>query len=69
MVRFGTGAVQDADGRDAAPPNPDVAGVPGRSRAVDDVAIANDEVVRLGGQHNGEGGENRYDFKNHKSTA
>lgn len=40
---------QKADGGNASVANADVARVPGRARAVNDVSIADDQVVRSGG--------------------
>ncbi len=41
---FAGGAVQVPDGRNAPAANPHVAGVPGRTRPVDDVAMQNNHV-------------------------
>ena len=46
---LGLRRAQKADGGDASVANADVAGVPGRAGAVNDVAVADDEVVRGGG--------------------
>ena len=48
---------QKADGRDASVAYADVAGVPGRAGAINDVAVANDEVI--GGGRCVEGREER----------
>ena len=45
---LGGGARQIADRRNAAVTNADVAGVPGRTGAVDDAAVADDGVVGTG---------------------
>ena len=42
---LGLRRAQKADGGDASVANADVAGVPGRAGAVDDVAVADDEIV------------------------
>ena len=49
MVRLRGGAVQVADGGDLAGADGDIAGVPRRAGAVDDVAVADHHVVRVGG--------------------
>ncbi len=42
----GFDAAENADGRDAAVADADVAGIPGRTGAVDDVTVDNDKVER-----------------------
>ena len=56
MVRLRGAAVEIADGGDFAVADADVAGVPGRAGAVDDVAVGDDEVEgwRLGERERGE---------------
>ena len=48
-------AFQVADGGDVAVADGDIGGVPGRAGAIDDVSVADDEVVRIRG-----GGEKEY---------
>src|SRR5689334_25273220 len=55
---FGRSAAEKANGGDASVANADVARVPGRTCAVNDVAVADDEVVRRGlGVESSEGEE------------
>ena len=57
-----------ADGGNSSVLNPDVAGIPGRASAVDDVAVADDEVVRLGEQRARRGDQRYYDSETIKHS-